>query len=152
MWRNGRRNGLKIRFREIEVWVRVPPSAPSEKAVFIEGNRPIRVYLMVAQGNRRKRMKTQKNAKRLEIIATVAISNHGYLVSHQTLRASAAEIRRSLENLREVGAPFLPNESRGADLRATERDRVAQPRERGRDVSFRAARDGSARERPTETV
>ena len=29
MWRNGRRNGLKIRFRESEVWVRVPPSAPS---------------------------------------------------------------------------------------------------------------------------
>ena len=27
MWRNGRRNGLKIRFRESEVRVRVPPSA-----------------------------------------------------------------------------------------------------------------------------
>ena len=28
MWRNGRRNGLKIRFYESGVWVRVPPSAP----------------------------------------------------------------------------------------------------------------------------
>jgi hypothetical protein len=34
MWRNGRRNGLKIRSRESEVWVRIPPSAPFEKAVF----------------------------------------------------------------------------------------------------------------------
>src|ERR1700730_1988841 len=36
MWRNGRRNGLKIRFYESGVWVRVPPSAPSEKP-FYEG-------------------------------------------------------------------------------------------------------------------
>jgi hypothetical protein len=36
MWRNGRRNGLKIRFYESGVWVRVPPSAPCEKA-FYEG-------------------------------------------------------------------------------------------------------------------
>src|SRR6266516_6080511 len=28
MWRNGRRNGLKIRSHESEVWVRIPPSAP----------------------------------------------------------------------------------------------------------------------------
>jgi hypothetical protein len=28
MWRNGRRNGLKIRSRENGVWVRIPPSAP----------------------------------------------------------------------------------------------------------------------------
>ena len=27
VWRNGRRNGLKIRFRESGVWVRVPPPA-----------------------------------------------------------------------------------------------------------------------------
>ena len=30
MWRNGRRNGLKIRSRESEVWVRIPSSAPSK--------------------------------------------------------------------------------------------------------------------------
>lgn len=35
MWRNGRRNGLKIRFYESGVWVRVPPSAPSENYVYI---------------------------------------------------------------------------------------------------------------------
>src|SRR5437588_8396833 len=28
MWRNGRRNGLKIRSRENGVWVRIPSSAP----------------------------------------------------------------------------------------------------------------------------
>ena len=30
MWRNGRRNGLKIRSGEIRVWVRIPSSAPSK--------------------------------------------------------------------------------------------------------------------------
>jgi hypothetical protein len=30
MWRNGRRNGLKIRSRESGVWVRIPSSAPSK--------------------------------------------------------------------------------------------------------------------------
>ena len=29
VWRNGRRNGLKIRWRAISVWVRVPPSVPA---------------------------------------------------------------------------------------------------------------------------
>ena len=28
MWRNGRRNGLKIRWGAIPVWVRVPPPVP----------------------------------------------------------------------------------------------------------------------------
>ena len=36
MWRNGRRNGLKIRSREGGVWVRIPSSAPS-KMRFYEG-------------------------------------------------------------------------------------------------------------------
>src|SRR5436309_9803252 len=36
MWRNGRRNGLKIRSRESGVWVRIPSSAPSENP-FYEG-------------------------------------------------------------------------------------------------------------------
>jgi hypothetical protein len=35
MWRNGRRNGLKIRSRENGVWVRIPSSAPSENRFFI---------------------------------------------------------------------------------------------------------------------
>ena len=29
VWRNGRRNGLKIRWGAIPVWVRVPPPVPS---------------------------------------------------------------------------------------------------------------------------
>jgi hypothetical protein len=33
MWRNGRRNGLKIRSGESRVWVRIPSSAPPQKAV-----------------------------------------------------------------------------------------------------------------------
>ena len=47
MWRNGRRNGLKIRFREIEVGVRVPSSAPSPRedrqaiAVALEDHDPV---------------------------------------------------------------------------------------------------------------
>src|SRR4051794_31138982 len=52
MWRNGRRNGLKIRFREIEVWVRVPPSAPSGKPIY-EGRHPARAHfceLRIVQG------------------------------------------------------------------------------------------------------
>ena len=36
MWRNGRRNGLKIRLSENSVWVRVPPSALAEKQVLRE--------------------------------------------------------------------------------------------------------------------
>ena len=35
MWRNGRRNGLKIRSRESGVWVRIPSSAPSENAILL---------------------------------------------------------------------------------------------------------------------
>jgi hypothetical protein len=37
MWRNGRRNGLKIRSGVIRVWVRIPSSAPSKMRVY-EGN------------------------------------------------------------------------------------------------------------------
>ena len=36
MWRNGRRNGLKIRLSENSVWVRVPPSAPSKMRISTE--------------------------------------------------------------------------------------------------------------------
>ena len=35
MWRNGRRNGLKIRSRESGVWVRIPSSAPSERVILL---------------------------------------------------------------------------------------------------------------------
>ena len=58
MWRNGRRNGLKIRFRESEVWVRVPPSAPS-KMRFLEGELPNYSVLAVANGRARKRSKSK---------------------------------------------------------------------------------------------
>ncbi len=58
MWRNGRRNGLKIRFREIEVWVRVPPSAPSETA-FYEVKQTLDRSKLVAQGDAKKRIKRQ---------------------------------------------------------------------------------------------
>jgi hypothetical protein len=37
MWRNGRRNGLKIRSREGGVWVRIPSSAPLKRR-FTQGN------------------------------------------------------------------------------------------------------------------
>src|SRR6266550_8557639 len=37
MWRNGRRNGLKIRSCESEVWVRIPSSAPLKRH-FTGGN------------------------------------------------------------------------------------------------------------------
>ena len=35
MWRNGRRNGLKIRSRESGVWVRIPSSAPSKISILL---------------------------------------------------------------------------------------------------------------------
>ena len=58
MWRNGRRNGLKIRFRESEVWVRVPPSAPSEMR-FYEGESAHYSVSVVANRRARKRSKSQ---------------------------------------------------------------------------------------------
>ena len=58
MWRNGRRNGLKIRFRESEVWVRVPPSAPS-KMRFCEGKATHCSVSAVA--NRRAQKRSESN-------------------------------------------------------------------------------------------
>src|SRR5204862_1314591 len=54
MWRNGRRNGLKIRSREGEVWVRIPSSAPS-KMPFYEGKSTYFSESSIANGRARKR-------------------------------------------------------------------------------------------------
>src|SRR5205814_9622892 len=56
MWRNGRRNGLKIRSRESGVWVRIPSSAPS-KMRFYDGNSLGFAIWSVANGRARKRTK-----------------------------------------------------------------------------------------------
>ncbi len=58
MWRNGRRNGLKIRLSENSVWVRVPPSALSEMR-FHEGKSSISTIQTVANGRARKCGKSQ---------------------------------------------------------------------------------------------
>src|SRR5438034_8297623 len=54
MWRNGRRNGLKIRSREGEVWVRIQSSAPS-KMPFYEGKSTYFSESSIANGRARKR-------------------------------------------------------------------------------------------------
>jgi hypothetical protein len=46
MWRNGRRNGLKIRLSENSVWVRVPPSAASEMRLYDGGERHLKGYFV----------------------------------------------------------------------------------------------------------
>jgi hypothetical protein len=54
MWRNGRRNGLKIRSRE-GVWVRIPSSAPSEKRFYEEK------LIRDRQSSRYERLRTKKH-------------------------------------------------------------------------------------------
>src|SRR5205814_3117436 len=55
MWRNGRRNGLKIRSRENGVWVRIPSSAPL-KSAFYEAKSKKRLVPPVSQVRASKRM------------------------------------------------------------------------------------------------
>jgi hypothetical protein len=57
MWRNGRRNGLKIRSCESGVWVRIPSSAPS-KTRFNEGKSTHLIKSVVVQPRARKSTKT----------------------------------------------------------------------------------------------
>ena len=76
MWRNGRRNGLKIRFRESEVWVRVPPSALS-KGRFVEGESPNHAVWTVAHGHARKRSKSKSIRQLFDLFVPRSVALSG---------------------------------------------------------------------------
>ena len=76
MWRNGRRNGLKIRSGENRVWVRIPSSARSKTgiALLLRIGRDPGVRLTGRKWPDEKTASTARDIQRHESVALVGIS------------------------------------------------------------------------------